>query len=143
MGVFSLLFLGSLTLETRVMYVDVYLCAHSCDDRHASAADHGTRRGHLRGFLTLQLVFRQSLLFTTYWATWPVYSRVFSSSHLPSCYRNTGIAGTLRSGFYMGSGASKEAPAPPPRVCPVSAFPTEPSLQPRGRTFVDEIQQKD
>lgn len=137
MGVFSLFFLGSLTLETRVMYVDVYLCAHSCDGRHTSATDHGTGRGHLRGFLTLQLVFRQSLLFTTACTgrlglcTPCVF--LFPPPVLLSEHWHT-----APSGFYMGSGASNTAPAPPhPRVCPVSAFPTESSLQPHSRTFVD------
>lgn len=132
---FFLLFLGSLTLETRMMYVDVYVCAYSCDGRPGLATDHGTGRGlsHVPPcFQTVSAVHH-----CMYWATWPV--------HLPSCYQNTGIAGTLlcRAFTWVPERQTQPPPQPPPHVCPVSTFPTEPSLQSRGRIFVDKIQQKD
>lgn len=135
---FFLLFLGSLTLETRMMYVDVYVCAYSCDGRRASTTDHGTGRGHLRGFLTLHLVFRQSPLFTTACTGRPG----LSTSHL--AIGTLGLQAHCSVGLLHGFRSVKRSPPLPlPRVCPVSAFPTEPSLQSRGRIFVDKIQQKD
>lgn len=103
--------------------------------------------GRAEGFLTFHLVFRQSLLFTTACTGRPGLCShgifLFPPPILLS--EHWDCRHTALSGFYMGSGASNAAPLPqpPPRVCPVSTFPTEPSLQSRGRIFVDKIQQKD
>lgn len=120
---FFLLFLGSLTLETRMMYVDVYVCAYSCDGRPGLATGHGTGRGlsHVPPcFQTVSAVHH-----CMYWATWPVFSRYFplSTSHL--ALGTLGLQAHCSVRLLHGFRSVKRSPPPPaPTPClPSKYFP--------------------